>query len=110
MQMKIHLASMAMAALLLLILGSGCASSPAAPPSSPAQPPSSQGQPSGTFVKQVPITSYMRSQEGTPNELSPLAPPEAKNIRKVGHHWVCEINGRALVFNRATSCWEPQQK
>jgi hypothetical protein len=88
---------------LLIILGSGCASAPVAP--SP-----SQGQQSGVFIEQVPITGYMRSQVGTPNELSPLAPAEARNIRKVGNLWCCDLNGQAMIFNSATSCWVPQQK
>ena len=103
MQVKIHLSRMAMVASMLIILGSGCASSP-------VEPPSSQAQQSGIFVEQVPITSYMRSQVGTPNELSPLAPSQGRNVRKVGNHWVCDVRGQALVFNSATSCWEPQQK
>lgn len=103
MQVKIHLSRMAVVASMLIILGSGCASSP-------VELPSSQVQQSGIFVEQVPITSYMRSQVGTPNELSPLAPSQGRNVRKVGNHWVCDVNGQALVFNGATSCWEPQQK
>ena len=103
MQVKIHFVRTAMVTSILILLGNGCTSSPVAPPSS-------QTQPSGTFVEQVPITSYMRSQVGTPNELSPLAPPEARNVRKVGDHWVCDLNGQVLVFNRATSCWEPQRQ
>jgi hypothetical protein len=57
-----------------------------------------------------PPTSYMRSQVGTSNELSPQAPGEAKNLRKVGNQWLCEVNGRTMVYNHASSCWEPQQK
>jgi hypothetical protein len=100
---KIHFSGMAGLVSLLLILGSGCASPPVAPPPS-------QAQPSGVFIEQVPITSHMRSQVGTPNELSPLAPAEARNIRKVGNRWCCDLNGQGMVFNSATSCWEPQQK
>ena len=103
MQVKIHLSRMAMVASMLIILGSGCASSP-------VEPPSSRVRQSGIFVEQVPITSYMRSQVGTPNELSPLAPSQGRNVRKVGNHWVCDVKGQALVFNSATSRWEPQQK
>jgi len=102
MPVKIFLARMAMVASLLSVLGSGCASSPGQSASSPARS-------SGIYVEQVPITGYMRSQEGTPNELSPLAPPQARNIRKVGNQWLCEMNGRSLVFNGANSCWEPQK-
>ncbi len=100
---KIRLVGMARLVSLLIILGSGCASAPVAPPPSPAQP-------SGVFIEQVPITGYMRSQVGTPNELSPLAPAEARNIRKVGDGWCCDLNGQGMVFNSANSCWEPQQK
>jgi hypothetical protein len=52
----------------------------------------------------------MQSQVGTPNELSPLAPAEARKIQKVGNHWTCELNGQAMIFNDAASCWEPQRK
>ena len=97
---KIHLSGLVM---LLIILGSGCASSPVTPPPS-------QAQQSGVFIEQVPVTSYMRSQVGTPNELSPLAPAEARNIRKVGHRWCCDLNDQGMVFDSATSCWVPQQK
>ena len=103
MQIKIHFSAMALMAALLIILAIGCASSPAAP----ASP---QGQAAGIYSEQVPITSYMRSQVGTPNELSPLAPAEARNVRKVGDRWFCDLNGQVRVFNNATSCWELQQK
>jgi hypothetical protein len=76
---------------LSILLASGCASSP-------------------STIKQPPPTSYTRSTVGTPNELSPQAPGEAQNIRKVGDHWVCEVHGKTMVYNNATSCWEPQQK
>jgi hypothetical protein len=103
MPVKNFLASMAMVVSLLSVLGSGCASSPGPSASSPAR------SSSGIYVEQVPITGYMRSQEGTPNELSPLAPPQARNIRKVGNRWLCEMNGGSMVFNGANSCWEPQR-
>ncbi len=90
-----------MVASMLVILASGCASPQVEPPAS---------QKTGIFVEQVPITSYMRSQVGTPNELSPLAPWQGTNVRKVGNHWFCDVDGQVLVFNSATSCWEPQQK
>ncbi|HEX9884283.1 MAG TPA: hypothetical protein VGA79_09980, partial [Desulfobaccales bacterium] len=86
MQVKIHLSMVTMVASMLIILISGCASSPGGSPSS-------QVQPSGIFVKQEPMTSYMRSQVGTPNELSPLAPAAARKVQKVGNQWTCEING-----------------
>ncbi len=90
MHCKINLYGMALAASLLLILTSGCASSEAL--TQPAQ------------------TSYMKSAVGTPNELSPLAPPEARNIRKVGNQWLCDVNGRTMIYNDAAACWQPQQK
>jgi hypothetical protein len=61
-------------------------------------------------IEQPPKTSYMQSKVGTPEELSPIAPPEAKNVSKVGNQWTCEINGQPMVFNEATSRWEPKSK
>ena len=101
MRVELHLSRMAVVAALITILLSGCASSP-------VEPRSSQGQ-TGIFIEQVPITSYMRSQVGTPNELSPLAPGLARNVHKVGDRWFCELDGQVLGFNSATSCWEPQR-
>lgn len=101
MHVKIDLARMVAAAALLIILGSGCASPPAGHPSS-------AGQQSAVQVEQVPITRYMRSREGTPDELSPLAPSEARNVRKVGHKWSCDWHGQTMIYNNATSRWEPQ--
>jgi hypothetical protein len=109
MQRHIRFAGIALAAMLLIILGSGCASSPGGPPSSSVATSASQGQ-SGIFVKQVPMTSYMRSQVGTPNELSPLAPPQATKVRKVGNQWLCDLNGQTMSFDASTSCWVPQGK
>jgi len=91
MNCKINLYGMALAASLFLVLTSGCASSEA-PLVQPAK------------------TSYMQSAVGTPNELSPLAPPEARNIRKVGQQWLCEVNGRTMIYSDAAACWQPQQK
>jgi hypothetical protein len=104
MPLNIRLARMAVVAALLIFWGSGCASAPVEQPS-----PQVQSSSSGIFVKQVPMTSYMRSQVGTPNELSPLAPPQAKNIRKVGGQWLCDINGQVYVFD-GVSRWEPQSR
>jgi len=59
-------------------------------------------------IEQPPMTSYMRSVVGTPDELSPLAPAEAKNVQKVGKRWTCEIHGQPMVYNDAASRWEPQ--
>jgi hypothetical protein len=59
-------------------------------------------------IEQLPMTPYMRSAVGTPNELSPVAPEEARKVRKVGNQWTCEINGQPMVYNDAASRWEPQ--
>jgi hypothetical protein len=91
MQLKNHLYGMAVVAALLIILGLGCTAS------------TSQ-------IQQPPATSYTRSTVGTPDELSPLAPGEGRNVRKVGDHWICEVNGRIMVYNKAAARWEPQQK
>ena len=84
MKSKIHLSEMALAASMLLILAGGCASSSS---SSVGQPPSAVG---------------------TPNEMSPVAPAEARNMRKVGNQWLCEVSGRTMVYNNATGNWEPK--
>jgi hypothetical protein len=86
MHVKIHSVWMAMIVALLIMSGSGFA----APP-----------------IEQVPKTPYMQSTVGTPDELSPLAPAEAKKVRKVGNQWTCEINGQPMVFNEGASRWEP---
>ena len=96
---KINFARIVAAASLVLILLSGCASSASDPASSAATP-------SAVSVKQPPMTDYMRSRVGTPDELSPLAPPQARNVHKVGDHWACELNGQTLIFNGAE--WVPQ--
>ncbi len=102
MRFNLHLAGMGLAVLLWILSGSGCASSPAAPAAS--------GSPSsGLYVPQVPMTSYMQSQVGTSNELSPLAPAAARNVRKAGNQWTCEIDGQTMIFNPGSSRWEPQQ-
>ncbi|MFI5329590.1 MAG: hypothetical protein ACHQ2F_00935 [Desulfobaccales bacterium] len=91
MDFKIKLSRMAVAASLLLGLTSGCASSEAP-------------------LTQPPKTSYMKSAVGTQNELSPLAPSEARNVRKVGNQWLCDVNGRTMIYDDAAACWQPQQK
>ena len=91
MRLKPNLAGMAVAASLLIMLGSGCASSP-------------------STLQQPAPTSYTQSTVGTPNELSPVAPGEGRNVRKVGGHWLCDVNGKTMVYNDATATWEPQQK
>ena len=85
MRFKNNLAGLAVATSLFIVMASGCTSSSTA---------------------QQPPTGYMRSAVGTPNELSPMAPGNARNLRKVGDHWVCEVNGRTMVYNSAASCWE----
>jgi hypothetical protein len=61
-------------------------------------------------IEQPPKTSYMQSRVGTPDELSPVAPAEARKVCKVGNQWTCEINGQPMVYNEAGSRWEPKQK
>jgi hypothetical protein len=61
-------------------------------------------------IVQPPKTSYMQSTVGTPDELSPIAPAEARKVCKVGNQWTCEINGQPMVYNEAASRWEPKQK
>ena len=100
---KIQLAGRAVAASTLIILAGGCAS--------PAVAPASSKAPAAVIsIEQPPMTDYMRSQIGTPNELSPIAPAEARNVRKDGNRWRCDLNGQGMVFNEASSCWEPQTK
>ncbi|MFZ5447818.1 MAG: hypothetical protein ACOZFS_04165 [Thermodesulfobacteriota bacterium] len=96
MQAFAYLATVALAALPLLILVGGCASSPV--------------NPTALHLEQPPMTDYMRSRVGTPDELSPLAPPEARNVRKVGNLWTCEVNGKNMVYNNASGRWEAGQK
>jgi len=103
MPVKMKLAGMALAAALAMGLGSGCASAPASPAVSQVQPAG------GVAIKQDPMTSYMQGQVGTPNELSPLAPAEATNIKKTGGRWTCDLHGQAMIFNDAAACWEPQR-
>ncbi len=54
------------------------------------------------------MTSHMKSAVNTPDELSPLAPPEARNIRKVGNQWMCDLNDQVMVYNDVTGNWEPK--
>jgi hypothetical protein len=71
---------------------------------------SSSAPPGAIRLEQPGMTDYMRSRVGTPDELSPLAPAEAKNVHKVGGQWVCEVNGQTMGYNNATACWELQRK
>jgi hypothetical protein len=89
MHVKICLALTAGVMALLLMMGSGFAASE---------------------IVQPPKTSYMQSAVGTPDELSPIAPAEAKKVCKAGNQWTCEINGQPMVYNEAASRWEPKQK
>jgi hypothetical protein len=89
MHVKGYLAWIAGVVALLLMMGSGFAASE---------------------IVQPPPTPYMQSKVGTPDELSPLAPAEAKKVRKVGNQWTCEVNGQPMVYNEAASRWEPKQK
>ncbi len=87
---------MALAASLLIISAGVCNSSSA---------------PAGVIrLEQPAMTDYMRSRVGTPDELSPLAPADARNVHKVGDQWVCEVNGQTMVYNSAAACWQPRQK
>jgi hypothetical protein len=61
-------------------------------------------------IIQPPQTSHMKATVGTPDELSPLAPPEARNVRKVGNQWQCEVGGKTMIYDNAKACWEPQKK
>jgi uncharacterized lipoprotein len=90
MQVKNPLAGMAVAALLLIFLGSGCASS--------------------SGYKNPDVEATKQRTQGTPDELSPLAPVGAQNVRRVGNHWTCEQNGRLMIYDDAASCWQPKQK
>ena len=91
MNKKTRISGLAVAVSVLVFLAGGCASS------------------SQTLVQPT-QTSHMKSAVGTPDELSPLAPPEAKNLRKVGNQWQCEINGKQMKYNPATSLWENMMK
>ena len=103
MHTKISLAIAVVVSLLIILLG-GCASSGGGSSAS-----SGVVSPSGAItVPQVPMTPYMRSQIGTPNELSPLAPSQARNVHKEGDHWACEIYGQTYIFNGVS--WVPQAK
>ena len=88
MKVKAYLAGMSVAALLLVILGSGCAS------------PSAYKNPDVEATKQ--------RTTGTSDELSPLAPVGAINVKRVGNQWTCEQNGRTMIYNEATSAWQPK--
>jgi uncharacterized lipoprotein len=88
MKVKAYLAGMSVAALLLVILGSGCASS--------------------SGYKNPDVEATKQRTAGTSDELSPLAPVGAINVKKVGNQWTCEQNGRVMIYNDATSAWQPK--
>jgi hypothetical protein len=90
MQGKNYLARMAVAASLLVVLGSGCA-------------------PTSTY-KNPDVEATTQRTRGTADELSPLAPVGATTVKRVGNQWTCEQNGRVMIYNDAASCWQPQQK
>ena len=90
MHVKAYLAGMAVAASLLIILGSGCASS--------------------SGYKNPDVEATKQRTAGTSDELSPLAPVGATNVKRVGNQWTCEQNGRVMIYNDAASCWQPKQK
>jgi uncharacterized lipoprotein len=87
---KIRLVGMAVAASLLIILASGCASS--------------QG------YKNPDVETTKQRTAGTADELSPLAPVGATNVKRVGNQWTCEQNGRLMIYDEAASCWQPGRK
>ena len=88
MHVKNRLAGLAVAASLLLFLGSGCASSSA--------------------YKNPDVEATKQRTAGTSDELSPLAPVGAINVKRVGNQWTCEQNGRVMIYNEATSAWQPK--
>jgi hypothetical protein len=107
MQAKANFVGIALLLALVIFWGSGCATSSSSSPAASTASPAASG---AIRVEQVPITPYMSSQVGTPNELSPLAPAAGRNMRKVGDKWLCDINGQTMVFDSASSCWLPHQK
>jgi hypothetical protein len=90
--MHIHhrFAGLAVAVSLSLLLGFGCA---------PA-----------SGYKNPDVEATKQKTAGTSDELSPLAPVGATNVKRVGNQWTCEQNGRVMIYNEAASCWQPQQK
>jgi hypothetical protein len=88
MRVKAYLAGMMVIALLLVFLGSGCASS--------------------SGYKNPDVEATKQRTAGTANELSPEAPVGAGKVKKVGNQWTCEQNGRTMIYNDAASCWQPK--
>jgi len=90
MHVKNRLAGLAVAALLLLFLGSGCGTSSA--------------------YKNPDVEATKQRTAGTSDELSPMAPVGATNVKRVGNQWTCEQNGRVMIYDDASSGWQPRQK
>jgi hypothetical protein len=85
-----RLAGLALVVSLSLMLVSGCASS--------------------SGYKNPDVEATKQRTAGTGDELSPLAPLGATNVKRVGNQWTCEQNGRTMIYNDAASCWQPQGK
>ena len=90
MHVKNRLAGLAVAALLLLFLGSGCGTS--------------------SGYKNPDVEATKQRTAGTSDELSPMAPVGATNVKRVGNQRTCEQNGRVMIYDDAASCWQPRQK
>ena len=88
MKVKGYLAAMAVVASLLTFLVSGCGSS--AP------------------YKNPDVEATKQRTLGTADELSPVAPVGGQKVRKVGNQWTYEQNGRLMIYNDATSSWQPK--
>jgi hypothetical protein len=87
---KNRLVGMALAASLLILVGSGCA---------PA-----------SGYKNPDVEATTQRTKGTADELSPVAPVGATNVKRVGSKWTCEQNGRTMIYDDAASCWKPASK
>jgi hypothetical protein len=83
-------AGLAVVVSLSFLLGFGCASS--------------------SGYKNPDVETTKQRTAGTADELSPLAPVGATNVKRVGNQWTCEQNGRVMIYNDAASCWQPRQK
>ena len=90
MHVKNRLAGLAVAALLFLFLGSGCATS--------------------SGYKNPDVETTKQRTAGTSDELSPMEPVGATNVKRVGNQWTCEQNGRVMIYDDAASCWQRRQK
>jgi hypothetical protein len=90
MKVKVYLAGMAVTALLLTLMSTGCGSS--------------------STYKNPDVEATKQRTQGTADELSPVAPVGGENVRKVGNQWTCVQNGRLMIYNDAASCWEPKSK